>query len=173
MIWVWHILSGTPAWVWALLALTIWLGWRDLRDHTTVPGRLAILPAIATGTSLFNAIASAQPLLSVPTWLLAAMAASLLGVLIARRRHLEITLDQRLWLSGSWFSLVFGLSIFTARYVMGVTAALHPALASTPGWFITNNAVSGGVAGIGLGWLTCLLVRYRRSGVSAALRCVR
>ncbi|TWT03054.1 DUF6622 family protein [Reyranella sp. CPCC 100927] len=154
----------TPVWVWALLALILWLGWSGLRTRTVVPGRLAILPVVATSISLFNALTSAQPLLAMPVWLVGLSVGAPLGVLIARQRGLEVEPNGlRVRLAGSWFPMVLGLSIFTIRYGMGVTAAFHPAWVRDPAWVITASAVSGVVAGIALGWLACLLLRHRRA----------
>lgn len=158
-----QILIHTPIWVWALLAMVLWLGWRDLRVCTIRPVRLAILPTIGTTMSLFSIVTSAQPLLSVPAWVLATAAGVPLGMLIARRRRLAVTPDQRLWLAGSWFSMLFGLAIFAVRYVMGVEAALHPGLARDPAWIVANTAIGGVVTGVGLGWLAFLVMRYRRA----------
>ncbi len=160
---LWQILIHTPIWVWALLGMILWLGRRDLRDCTIRPARLAILPTIGTTMSLLSIVTSAQPLLSVPTWVLATAAGVPLGMLIARRRRLALTPDRRLWLAGSWFSLLFGLSIFAVRYIMGVEAALHPGLARDPAWIVANTTIGGIVTGIGLGWLAFLVVRYRRA----------
>ncbi|HKU96919.1 MAG TPA: DUF6622 family protein [Vineibacter sp.] len=154
----------TPVWVWALLGLVLWLGWSGLRTRTVVPGRLAILPVVATSISLFNAVTSAQPLLAIPVWVVALSIGSPLGVLIARQRSLEVEPDgRRVRLTGSWFPMVLGLSIFSIRYGMGVTAAFHPTWVRELTWVITASAVSGAVAGIALGWLACLLLRRRQA----------
>jgi len=154
----------TPVWVWALLGLILWLGWSGLRTRTLVPGRLAILPAVATSISLFNALTSAQPFLAVPVWLVAASAGAPLGMLIARQRGLEVEPDGlRVRLVGSWFPMVLGLSIFCIRYAMGVTAAFHPTWVRDPTWVIGASAISGTIAGVALGWLACLLRRRRQA----------
>ena len=146
-------------------------GWRDLRARTIAPGRLAILPVVATSISLFNALTSSLPLLSVPAWILALAAGAPLGLLIGRRRRLEVEAGQhRMWLAGSWFSMALGLSIFAIRYAMGVTVALNPGLARDPLWTICANAVGGIVAGIGAGWMACLVMRYRRAVQAAGQR---
>jgi len=161
---VWQILINTPLWVWALLGLVLWLGWRDLRARTIAPGRLAILPLVAASISLFNVVTSAQPALSVPAWLLALAAGAPLGLLIGRRRRLEVEPGQRrMWLAGSCFSMALGLSIFAVRYAMGVTVALDPGLGRDALWIISANAIAGTVAGIGAGWMACLMMRYRRA----------
>jgi hypothetical protein len=167
----WQIAINTPLWVWALLGLLLWLGWRDLRARTVAPGRLAILPAVAGSISLFNVLTSAQSALAVPAWLLALAAGVPLGLLIARRRRLEVDADEgRMWLAGSWFSMALGLSIFAIRYAMAVTAAFNPGVAREALWIVCANALGGIVAGIGVGWMACLLLRYRRAVQTARER---
>lgn len=154
----------TPVWVWALLGLILWLGWSGSRTRTLVPGRLAILPIVATSISFFNAVTSAQPLLAIPVWLVAVAAGVPLGMLIARQRGLDVEPDHhRVRQAGSWFPMVLGLSIFCIRYAMGVTAALHPTWVADPVWVIAASAISGMIAGVALGWLACLVLRRRQA----------
>jgi hypothetical protein len=48
------ILIRTPLWVWLILLLTLlWGGWA-LRPHTLSPARLAILPLVAAGISVWK-----------------------------------------------------------------------------------------------------------------------
>ncbi|WP_178133578.1 DUF6622 family protein [Vineibacter terrae] len=154
----------TPVWVWGLLALVLWLGWRGLQVQTVAPVRLAILPAVAVSVSLFNAMSTAHPALSVPAWLLAACLAAPLGGLIAARRGLSVASGQgQLQLAGSWFPMALGLSIFVVRYAMGVAVGRQPSLAADLTWIVAAAAIGGAIAGIGLGWLARLLLRYRRA----------
>lgn len=158
----WQVVSHTPPWVWGLLAVLLWLGWRDLGARTTSPCRLAILPAVALVTSLLGAATATMPALSLPVWLAGLSAGLPAGLLIAQRRQLALAPGRALRLSGGWFSLVLGLSIFTIRYAMGVAVARQPALAGDPQWIVAAHVVGGIVAGIGLGWATGLVTRYRR-----------
>lgn len=168
---MWQILIHTPIWVWALLGLVLWLGWRDLYDRTIPPARLIALPAVATSISLFNILTSAQPALSAPAWLLAVAVALPLGMLIGRWRKLDVDPQgRRLKLAGSWFSMTLGLTIFAVRYAMGVAVGRDPALAADTAWVIAAGAVGGAIAGIGIGWLACLMIRYRRAATLDAAR---
>ena len=164
MITTWQILVHTPWWVWGLLVLVSWLGWRSLQARATTPAQLAILPAIAASVSLVSAATSVTASLALPSWLLALGLASPLGVRIGQKRRLEIGTGPRpLWLAGSRFPMALGLSIFVIRYAMGVAVARNPALAGEIMWIVGANALGGAVAGLGLGWLASLLLRYRRA----------
>ncbi|MCW5744889.1 MAG: hypothetical protein KIT36_01635 [Alphaproteobacteria bacterium] len=161
---LWQIVIHTPVWVWGLLLLVLWLGWRDLQDRAIAPARLAILPAVATCVSLVNILTSATPALALPAWLVAVALAMPLGAVIGAHRRLDAQAQpRRLVLAGSWFSMALGLTIFCVRYAMGVAVARQPALAADTLWIIAANAVGGAMTGIGAGWLACLVVRYRRA----------
>ena len=70
-------------------------------------------------------------------------------------------------IAGGWFTLCFGLSIFAARYALGVLFGVMPHLRAEPLWIAAAGGVGGLVTGIGVGWLGNLLWRaYRPSGVA-------
>src|SRR5476651_2493306 len=69
--------------------------------------------------------------------------------------------------------LLFGLSIFAARYALGVLFGVMPALQVLPPWIVVSGAVGGAIAGIGLGWLSGLVVRARGASDLAIKRWVR
>jgi len=69
---------------------------------------------------------------------------------------------RRLDVAGGWFTLCFGVSIFAVRYALGVLSGVMPELPAEPLWIALSGGVSGGVTGIGLGWLANLLLRAYR-----------
>jgi hypothetical protein len=73
--------------------------------------------------------------------------------------------NGRLEIAGGWFMLGFGLSIFAARYALGVLFGVLPALKAEPLWIGISGGVGGVIAGIGLGWLAGLLLRARRGAL--------
>ena len=161
---MWQIVIRTPVWVWGLLAVLLWLGWRDLRDRVITPAQLAILPGVAASISLVNVLTSAGLAIALPAWLMALALAAPLGALIGSRRHLDVQRrPNRLVLAGSWFAMALGLTVFCLRYAMAVAVARHPGLAADAAWIAAASAVGGAVSGIGIGWLASLLARYRHA----------
>ena len=153
------IVLRTPLWVWPLLVLMLWLGWSGRRARTLHPARLAILPLVGLGTSFAGIVQSAAPSLAAIGWLVGLLAALPIGHAIGRRRAVRRLEGGRMEIAGGWFMLGFAVSIFAARYALGVLFGIAPALKAMPLWIVLSGGVGGVIAGIGLGWLAGLLMR--------------
>lgn len=167
MPYAYQILTSTPLWVWPLMIFVLALGLWGLKPRILPPARLAILPLVALGTSIAGVAQSLQPGLAAAGWAAALLLALPLGYAIGSRRAVRLRSDGRLELAGGWFALVFGLSIFAVRYALGVVFGIMPALRAEPSWICLSGGVGGFVAGIGLGWLTSLVLRARRDAAVA------
>ena len=161
-----QIVAYTPLWVWPLMAFIVWMGLQGLRPRTVPAWRLAILPVVGLALSLASIAQSAQPVLAATGWAVALLAALPLGAALGRRRAAQSLADGRIEIAGDWFMLAFGLSIFAARYALGVLFGIAPALKAEPLWSGLAGAVGGIVAGIGLGWLAGVILRARRPAVA-------
>ena len=168
-----QIVTNTPLWVWPLMAAVVALGLYGLRPRTVPPVRLAILPLVGLGTSVAGLLQSPQPVLAAAGWLVALLVLLPIGQMIGRRRQVRGLPDGRLEIAGGWFMLLFGLSIFAARYALGVLFGVMPALKTMPLWIVVSGAVGGAIAGIGLGWLSGLIVRARGASDGAIGRWMR
>jgi hypothetical protein len=162
----WQIVVNTPLWVWPLLLVVLWLGWRG-RKPSVVSWRLGILPLIGVVNSLVGVALAPAPLVAAASWLAALLAALPPGYLIGNRRAVRHLPDGKSEAAGGWFSMIFGLSIFAVRYALGVLFGVLPALETDLLWIALANGVGGVVAGIGLGWLASLLVRARQPARTA------
>lgn len=165
---VFEIVTRTPLWVWPLMLFVLWLGWWGLRPRVVSPARLAILPLVGLGTSLSGVAQSLQPVVALAAWAVALLAALPLGYALGRGRTVRLLDDGRLAIAGGWFALGFGLSIFAARYALGVLFGVMPHLRAEALWICLSGAVGGIVAGIGTGWLATLLLRARRAALVEA-----
>jgi non-heme chloroperoxidase len=152
----------TPLWVWPLLALVLWLGWSARKARTVRRPWLAVLPLVGLGVTVAGAVQSAAPTLTFAGWLVGLLLTLPVGHAVGRRREVRRQEDGRVWIAGGWFALGFAVSIFAARYALGVTFGVWPQLARQPAWIAGAGVVGGVIAGIGLGWLTGLLLRDRR-----------
>jgi hypothetical protein len=166
---LYQIVLHTPLWVWPLLLLVVWQGWRGLQPHLVSPMWLGILPLVGLGTALAGIAQSMRPGLALAAWAAALLAAFPLGYLIGSRRALR-RVAGRVEIAGGWFALVFGLAIFAARYALGVLFGVQPQLRVEPLGIALAGGVGGIVTGIGLGWLANLLLRARRCAASQATR---
>lgn len=127
------MLGGAPAWVWALLALLIFLGVRRLRDRD-VPVAVALLPSVAfLAWSLVGAYALGRtggaPLASL-AWLGGA-GAGVLSTLVIKEPRGRRRSDGRVSLPATSLPLVLYLAVFVARFACGAWAAIRPDQALT------------------------------------------
>ncbi len=165
---VFEIVTRTPLWVWPLMLFVLWLGWWGLRPRVVSPARLAILPLVGLGTSLSGIAQSLQPDLALVAWTVAVLAALPLGYALGRDRKVRLLDDGRLAIAGGGFALGFGMSIFAARYALGVLFGVMPHLRAEALWICLSGAVGGVISGIGVGWLATLLLRARRAALVEA-----
>jgi alpha-beta hydrolase superfamily lysophospholipase len=159
------IVLHTPLWVWPLFALVLWLGWSARKPRVVHPLRLAALPLVGLGVTIAGVVQSAMPAFTVAGWLVGLLLALPVGYAVGRGREVHWQ-DGRVRIAGSWFLLGFALSIFAVRYALGVTFGVWPRLALQPAWIASAGLVGGVIAGIGLGWLSGLLLRSRWVGRS-------
>ncbi len=154
-----EIVAHTPLWVWPILLFVLALGIYGLRPRVVPPWRLAILPLVGLGMSLSAIVQSPRSVLTSGGWLIGLLLALPAGHLLGRRREAKWLEGGRLEIAGGAFMLAFGLSIFAARYALGVLFGVLPELKAESLWIVLSGGVGGAIAGIGLGWLAGLLVR--------------
>jgi len=56
-----QVVIYTPLWVWPLLLLVLWQGWRGLNPARMSPSRLAVLPLVGLISSLVGLAQAVQP----------------------------------------------------------------------------------------------------------------
>ena len=126
-----QILLHTPGWVWALLVGLVALGYSQTRSRSISQGRLVIIPAAMMVLSLYGTLSAFGPSPTVVgAWLAAcALAASLVALRTAPAGTAYDRVHRRYTLPGSWLPLVVILGIFCTKYAVGVTLAMHSAMA--------------------------------------------
>ncbi|MCW0232981.1 MAG: hypothetical protein OJJ21_05215 [Ferrovibrio sp.] len=153
------ILSHTPLWVWALLALLAWLGSLGLRQRRMTLRRIAIVPAIFILWGLAGLVARPfDPDTIAALWLGGLAGGLLLGLATGPRILSADRLRGRVELPASWWPLLRNLIIFFAHYALTVTAILT---AHRVVLIQADIVVSGGSAGYFIGWGLALWRRYR------------
>lgn len=148
------IITGTPFWVWILLAFVLYRGFKNSRPRRTTPFRPLILPGIMFAISLVSrGHLSSDFDASAILWAGMLVTGGIIGAILAIR--MKITVDPgatgAIYLPGSWASLVLVLIIFSTHYVFGVIDAITPALAASPSIIMTGAALRGLFTGIFLG----------------------
>jgi hypothetical protein len=155
------ILQGTPAWVFALLAVLVVLGLQARRTRTIARWRLAIVPTVFVGWGLATLAtrSAASPAFAV-AWAAAAVAGIAVGWLTTSATAVRFDLvNARVTTPGSPATLIRNLTIFAAKYGLAVAMARAPErLATLLAW---DSGVSGLAAGYFIGWLLRVFSHYR------------
>jgi hypothetical protein len=161
------ILTNTPLWVWALLALLVWLGSLGLKRRRMALRRVAIVPVVFVVWGLSGL--AARPFeagIIAALWLGGLILGAALGLAtgpqllgVDRTRH-EVELPASTW------PLARNLIIFLAHYTLIVTAAILTAQKAM--LLQADIAVSGASAGYFIGWFAALLRQYRAAAEPTA-----
>jgi hypothetical protein len=155
-----QILTHTPTYVWAILALLIWRGASALRERELEARTLFVMPLAMLGLSLQdiagkfggNGIAFAA-------WAVTAAATALLVLNASRNRLACSSTPGSVRVAGSWLPLALMMAVFLTKYAASVLLAVQPHLRQDP------LAVAGICALFGL-LNGCFLGRLARDLVS-------
>ena len=159
-----QILAHTPTWVFAVFALLLWLGGRQLRANRIGLPRSAVMPVAMTGLSLYGVLSvfSHQPVAAL-AWGAAALVA---GFVVAQRTAPAGTrydaATRSFHLPGSAVPLALMMGIFFTKYAVGVQVALHPALANDAAFALGVSALYGAFSGMFAGRALRLWALARR-----------
>lgn len=128
------ILQNTPYWVWGIFVLLLALGLMQTRRRRAPRLRVFILPVIMIPLS-FNTIASQFGMNPLPivAWAGGIAIALLLNSLVFKGPAgvTFIREENAFEIPGSWIPLLLMMTIFLARFVLGVTRAINPAPVAT------------------------------------------
>jgi hypothetical protein len=164
---IFQIITRTPFWVWALLALLIWLGYQQTKSQSMGLHRVIIIPVILTGLSIYSALSAFGMSIEVIfTWLTAAT----LSVFFVMQQPLTAwnTFNSRtrtLEVMGSCVPLTLMIGIFITKYVVSATLNLHPEFAQNTTFALAFSALYGIFSGVFIGRAARLWLLTRRAVV--------
>ncbi|MGA2552083.1 MAG: DUF6622 family protein [Burkholderiaceae bacterium] len=155
------ILTHTPVWIWAVLALLVYRGIAARRDRELPLWGLAVLPVVLLGLAIegIRGHFGTSPL-PYAVW----SGAAVIGAIIGSRTLAQdaVALGQRgVLVRGSWFPLVLILAIFFTKYCTEVVFALQPVRMHEPDAVAAVSALYGLLSGLFLGRLIRTLILYR------------
>lgn len=144
-----EIIRHTPHWAWAILAVLIALGLRQMREHSVSRTRLTFAPLAFGAYSLYGAA-------SAFGWhapVLVAWAAGMAGAVAANRalrwpRDVRPASEAGFVLGGSAWPLVLMLAVFMLRYVVAVAQVIHPAWGASEAFALPMALGYGGLSGL-------------------------
>ncbi|MDM5177936.1 hypothetical protein PO883_12115 [Massilia sp. DJPM01] len=150
-----QILTHTPFYVWAILALLVYRGVVAMRDREMAVGKLFIIPVIMLALSLQDIVAKfGTAFLPLSAW---ASGAAMMLLLVWKFSSAGVSAGAApgsVRVHGSWVPLAMMLAIFCTRYATAVTLVVQPqashhALFSTVVCFmfgVFNGYFLGGLA---------------------------
>jgi len=145
------ILQNTPYWVWGIFVLLLVLGLSQTRARKVSRVLVFLLPAIMIPLSLSAILGmfGANPL-PLAAWALGIVAAFVLNQFVFRAPA-AVRYDralQKFEVGGSFVPLVLMMTIFLARFVVGVTRAVNPSLTGSAAFIGVVSAVLGLCSGL-------------------------
>lgn len=121
------ILQGTPPWVFGVLLIICFYGFKARRPHTVSPRTLLITPAIFAVWSLCSLSYGEHSGLSLASWLGGAALGGLVAYVLFPVQRLALDdSGQRLVVPGTWKILGIYLLFFAVKYFIGYQSAVHP-----------------------------------------------
>ena len=145
-----QILSHTPLWVWAVLALLIALGASQARTRQVGLGRATVVPLVFIAFSFTGVIGAfgAGPS-TLLEWLAGVVIAALcLRKVVAVRGAAWSPAAKQFTVPGSFIPLTLVVGVFLFRYAVGVAFALHPERAHDLAFASACTLAYGGFAGL-------------------------
>lgn len=156
-----QIISGTPVWVWGILATLVVLGLQQLRARTVRRHIVLIAPVAFLFVGLLSAGRGAS---GFAVWALALLTTAALTFLVwkptAGARY-DAAID-RLHVPGSAVPMLLMLTIFLFNYAINVVLAVNPALRGEFAWQVGPALILGALSGIFIG-RAATLFRMNRS----------
>lgn len=145
------ILQNTPYWVWGIFVLLLVLGLSQTRARMVSRVLVFVLPAIMIPLSLSAILGMfGATLLPLAAWALGIVAAFALNQFVFHAPS-AVRYDraqQKFEVGGSFVPLVLMMTIFLARFVVGVTRAVNPSLTASPAFIGIVSAVLGLCSGL-------------------------
>lgn len=145
------IVDHTPTAVWAVLAVLVLVGLRQMRTQTLSGGRVWLVPLVAGAASLAGALrgfAGAGELLTGACWALGAALGFVANRSLDLPRRVQANADGSFTIGGSVAPLVVLVSIFLVRYATNVALAIQPALSNDPVTAALVAVAYGSTAGL-------------------------
>lgn len=157
-----QIVTHTPLYVWAILALLVYRGVVATRDREMEIRKLFIIPVIMLALSLHDIIAKfGTAFLPLSAW---ACGAALVMLLVLKSSGAAISAGDvpgSVRVHGSWVPLAMMMAIFFTKYATAVTLAIRPQIRYDALFSIAVCTLFGVFSGYFLGRLASNLLSVR------------
>jgi uncharacterized protein YneF (UPF0154 family) len=134
------IVSGTPLWVWGILAYLLYVGIKSTKDHVVSLPKLFIIPLIMIGMKYKLFLHSG--ILIISTYILSLLLGVIIGFFLNKSLSFKFIKDvSAIILPGSYYTIMILLSFFSVKYIFGYLSVVAPGLATK--YFVIENFLSG------------------------------
>lgn len=143
------ILSGAPIWVWPLLIVLLFIGYKASKPRQTSVILFYYLPLL--GLISINSVTS-LPFQKV-AWICFGIGyvAGAAGAYTLQNKWLLGKQDKTILLSGEWFTMLVLMVIFWMNFTGGMVEAVSPGVYSTQGFIALFALLVGAASGSFLG----------------------
>ena len=145
-----QVILHTPKWVFAVFALLIWLGAKQMLTHNVGLNRVTLMPVIMGALSLYGVISVfGDAVGALLGWAVAV--AAMLALLLQRPLPATTRYDaaaRRFHLAGSPVPLMLMMGIFLTKYLVAIALAMHPELKLQPTFAVLLPMLYGAFTGV-------------------------
>lgn len=170
-----QIISSTPRWVFALFALLLWLGFKQLLASRISLLRTTIMPVAMTGLAVYGVISAfGDSPGALIGWAVSAIA--LAGLVLQRPLPDTTRYDaatRSFQVAGSALPLALMMGIFFTKYLVGVELVMHPELAHRHDLALAIGTIYGAFSGVFAGrgirlWMLAIRQDWQRPAGAVA-----
>ena len=143
------VVTGTPVWVWGILVMLLFFGWRATREREMPVIAYLIMPL--WGILSVTTVAQSAPTAAIWAGFIGAY---FVGMTFGWRAQGGIILSAgagRAVLRGEWLTLALLMTMFWLRFVNGAAEAIAPDFAASAPVVATITFVGGASAGVFMG----------------------
>lgn len=158
-----QMLTGTPWWVYLLLAYLIIIGVKASKTRIVPLKKLLIVPVLFILLSIHTLLTSFEiTAFSLASWLVATLIGISLGWFFIYRLNLAVDKPHLLIQTpGTWSTLLIIIIIFMTKYYFAYELAIAPQLIKNDIFEFSLLAISGVCSGFFVGRLICYLYRLQ------------
>jgi hypothetical protein len=156
-----QIITHTPVYVWAILAVLVWRGLAALREREMTVRSLFIVPIIMLALSLQDVLMKfGSNTAALAVWAGAAAGTALLVWKFGRSRTAPGSAPGNVIVRGSWVPLAMMMAVFFTKYAASVLLAILPQARQ-------DVLVAAGVCALFGVFSGCFLGRLARDGADS------
>lgn len=141
------IVSNTPLWAWAVLALLVAVGVRQLKDRTMSWTRLLLMPVVVLGLAVSGLLSIGATLAALAGIAVGGLVGAGAALLVERRDRPEKVQRGQVRVRGEWLTLAVLLGAFLTRYISIVIGTINPAALGEAAIQLAAMAATGLFAG--------------------------